>query len=160
MRFDASTEFMMAINTDQQHPRVQTLDLDNNEHYTPVAAPLVAAAIPCNASPDLIPDGEAINRYSTVLQQRFADRFPQVEGMNATQWLTLVDRGQMAQMCRAVAGVVRATDRHTVRGAAPGMLNGKPEARREVESAYVRLRDVVQQTADDVRETLAVTWDI
>ena len=83
MRLDASTEFMMAINTDQQHPRVQTLDLDNNEHYTPVAGPLVAAAIPCNASPDLIPDGEAINRYSTVLQQRFADRFPQVEGMNA-----------------------------------------------------------------------------
>ena len=40
------------------------------------------------------------------------------------------------------------------------MLNGEPEARREVESAYVRLRDVVQQTADDVRETLAVTWDI
>ena len=138
---------------------IQTTDLDNGR-YTPIASPLIAAARALSASPDLIPDNEAIELFTQTLQERFVERFPSVEGMTGKQWLTLVDQGQLAQLCRAVAQVVRITDRHAVRGAAPGMLDGGQTAREEVNEAYTRLRDVVRQTADDVRETLAVTWDI
>ena len=163
MRYDVAAELLMAA-SEHTCPSVLTTDLDNEEYAElPVAQAMVNAATEAHSSgrvdPMLIPDAEVVARYVDELRERFVRRFPSIDDMTPAQWMTLLDAGQLARLCRAVAGVVLTMEKLTVRGTArDGLVRWDPEARDEIHAQHCSLRDVVSAVISEIRELLTTVW--
>ena len=163
MRYDQSSELLMAV-CDQTFPSVQTTDLDERPYEElPMASPMIGAALRSGslADPALIPDHEVVSRYSAELHARFAPKFPNIEGMTSAQWMALLDAGQVARLCRAVAAVLITMERFEMRGLArQGVFRWDSESRAAINEKHCQLRDTVIAVAAEIKELLTTYWDI
>ena len=127
-----------------------------------MASPIIGAALHSGslADPALIPDREVVSRYSAELHARFAPKFPDIECMTSAQWMALLDAGQVARLCRAVAAVLITMERFEMRELdRRGVFRWDSESRTAIHEKHCQLRDTVVAVADEIKELLATYWD-
>ena len=158
MKFDQSTELLACAN--YQSPPVQTTDLDQSQfELLPVT---VAATYNSQSALSNVPDKDVIEKYDPVLKSRYLNRFPKVDGMLAKDWLTILDNGQLARVCRAVGHVELTLARFAVKSidglSSLDTIQWDEDAQAQIRQAYYALRDVVFAVHKEIEELLAVVW--
>ena len=155
MKFDQSTELLACA--DNQSPPVLTTNLDTEEFQL-----LSAAAIRSPLSGT--PDRDVIDQFETVLRSKYLDKFPNIGEMSARTWITILDKGQMARLCRAVGDVEQTFSRFAVRGAGdtiatPKTVMWNEEAQASIKQSYIGLRDVTFAVKVELEELLKAIWN-
>lgn len=155
MRLDQSTE-LLAICA-ESFPPVQTTDLDTGT-YVPMAESVVAAA--ARSGLLTVPDAEVVSRYGNIMHARYAKQFPPIMDMMPTQWLPMLDEGQLARLCRGVGQVELVLDECALGGAAHGTLRWDASSKAKVHAAYGALRETLFAIRDEITELVQAVLHI
>ena len=145
---DSSTE-LLAVCAEQP---IQTTDLDAGEFTEPEQMPIVAATAQVPS------DNSVIQDWGQVLKEKYAPRFPEVDGMPPHNWLPLLDDGQMSRLCRSVQQIETALDQAAVSASQPNTILNSPENRERVHEAFLTLRADVMNVREELQELLNVMW--
>ena len=105
-----------------------------------------------------------IDQFETVLRSKYLDKFPDIGEMPARTWITILDKGQMARLCRAVGDVEQTFSRFAVRGAGdtiatPKTVMWNEEAQASIKQSYIGLRDVTFAVKVELEELLKAIWN-
>ena len=159
MKFDQSTELLACVH--EQATPVLTTDLDTNRFEMLTAATTTSSL-------SHVPDGDVISDYEHALRTSYLARFPNIDGMPPKTWVTLLDAGQLARLCRAIGEVERTKARFALRPATEpameqptqtiGTVRWDAEARAQIHQVHCALRDEVFAVRDELRELLAAVW--
>jgi len=154
MHSDATVE-MLAV-CSNTHPEPVRTNLDEGPYQELQEGQLINATFFADLS-----DEDVIDRYKPLVIKEYASRFPTVQGLAPDTWIGMLDKGQLARLCRAVADADSSlTDAIEDISFNPTSMGWDEPRNTRIHQKHCTLRDVVFDLQAELQELINAAWSI